>query len=124
MATPRAPDHVCPQAAPGNATDDEIAELHRTQAGDDEHRHTCANCARWNGFHAGAAHAQADRRRRTWVMDEPTQVCSHGSMAPVAALQDLHVAAEGQGRFRHRCAVCAWRLGFRDGVASVVDVRD
>jgi hypothetical protein len=55
-------------------------------------------------------------------MNEPTQVCSHGSMAPVAALEALHSEAESQGDFRHRCAVCAWKVGFRDGVAAVVYV--
>jgi hypothetical protein len=124
MATPRAPDHVCPRPAPTNGTGNEIAGVHRTQAGNEEHRHTCPVCTYWNGFDTGAAHAQLDRRFRTWVLQGPVQVCSHGSSAPVAELQALHDDSEGQGPYRHRCAVCAWRFGFRDGVASVVVVRD
>jgi hypothetical protein len=42
-------------------------------------------------------------------------MCEEGRSAPKTGLSDLH---ENQGEHRWRCAICAWTLGWRDGVTA------
>lgn len=53
------------------------------------------------------------------------EACKAGSVAPTAVLEQLHPSQAGSGR--HKCPVCAYRLGFEEGVrwarSSVADVR-
>jgi hypothetical protein len=104
--------HACPHpAAPPTAL--EIDQLHDSQAG--EGRHRCPACAYDAGFQAGTAHMARDRRRRTWELQGPVEVCENGHAAPITTLETIPPT---QGLHRWSCPVCAWSLGWRDAVAS------
>jgi len=109
----RDPNHDCPNrtvAVVGTRLD----ALHQTQSG--ARRHRCVACAYASGYGAGREAANADRRVSSWLLQGRAEMCEDARSAPEATLQSL---PENQGEHRHRCAVCAWATGWRDGVASV-----
>jgi len=44
--------------------------------------------------------------------------CKAGSVAPKEMLEDLHPSQAGAGR--HKCPVCAYRIGFEDGMRAAL----
>lgn len=112
----RAPNHVCPVAVDAD-TAGRLEALHRSQAG--LRRHVCTTCAYVAGRVAGKEHAGADLRRTAWRIDGPFELCEDGAAAPTSALHDLHDGSQAQAAQRWSCAVCAWRMGWREGVNDV-----
>ncbi len=109
----RYPKHQCPRPASaqlGPALDG----LHETQSG--ARRHRCVACAYAAGFDAGKQAAAADHRVSSWSLNGAAEMCEEGRSAPEGIVRALE---ENQGEHRHRCAVCAWTLGWRDGVATM-----
>ena len=102
---------------PGGGDAAQLDALHAAQAG--QHRHVCASCAYQRGIEAGIAETSRDRRRRSWTIDEPMELCLESNAAPVAMLAAL---PSTEGTPRWSCAVCAWMLGVREGVRSVLGV--
>jgi hypothetical protein len=47
----------------------------------------------------------------------PKETCNHGKTAPQSVLDDLPHSQAGTGR--HKCAVCAYQLGFEAGLAAM-----
>jgi len=108
----REPKHECPHAAPPVLAA-KLDELHKTQSG--IRRHRCATCAYEAGREAGRLAAAADRRVTSWKVEGMAEMCEEGRSAPVSMLASL---AENQGEHRWSCSVCAWALGWRDGVEA------
>lgn len=46
----------------------------------------------------------------------PTTKCSHKSLAPIEIIEKLPITQAGPGR--HRCPVCAYELGYSEGVKA------
>jgi len=79
------------------------AELHENQGG--LGRHKCVVCAYEAGYTWGREHSA--------LPAGPVESCSEGSRAPAEVIDGLEESQKPPGR--HRCAVCAWQLGFRAG---------
>jgi hypothetical protein len=109
----RYPKHECPHPA-SSALTGRLDSLHQTQSG--SRRHRCVACAYAAGVAAGQEAAARDLRTSSWLIDGAAEMCEEGRSAPEALLGALE---ENQGEHRHRCAVCAWTVGWRDGVAEV-----
>ena len=50
------------------------------------------------------------------------ELCTHGSNAPHSLIKNLHPAQGGSGR--HKCPVCAYRLGFEAGISKRLGIAD
>ncbi|WP_437717337.1 hypothetical protein WMF45_13515 [Sorangium sp. So ce448] len=105
----RNPPHDCDVLIPDGIE----SELHWTQAG--AHRHVCIKHAYRAGYDAAVKAVQGDRRRSSWRDTRETQRCVEGNAAPV---EDIEQLPQTQGDGRHRCAICAWCRGWRDGVRA------
>jgi hypothetical protein len=80
-----------------------LKKLHPSQAGSG--RHKCTNCAYALGFHAGLLGA---------TDTAPHEKCYAGSAAPQSLLAELPESQAGSGR--HKCTICAYRLGYENGL--------
>ncbi len=109
----RDPNHECPHPA-ASPLAKRLEALHKTQSG--ARRHRCVACAYNDGFVAGEKAAKADQRVSSWSMGGPAEMCEEGRSAPQAMLSTLDA---NQGEHRHGCAVCAWTVGWRDGVDTL-----
>ena len=76
-----------------------IDVLHESQAGSG--RHKCVTCA----YNAGYRDAQAGK-----ASGQYSETCERKQSAPVATITALPDSQAGHGR--HKCAICAYRLGF------------
>jgi len=108
----REPSHTCSHPAPPSLSA-QLDGLHKTQAG--ARRHRCAACAYAAGYRDGTKAAAADHRVSSWLLDGAAEMCEEGRSAPRAILAGLD---ENQGDHRHSCAVCAWTMGWRAGIAA------
>ena len=116
----KAPAHDCPQE--DSVPLAELKRLHRTQAGTEKGqrkaRHRCVACAYQAGFLEGMLNAEKNRKKRSWTLEGNMQLCDEGNAAPERTLKS--VPSTQKVVFRHKCVVCAWRLGWIAGVASVI----
>jgi hypothetical protein len=51
------------------------------------------------------------------LLPMPKETCNHGKTAPQSVLDGLPQSQAGTGR--HKCAVCAYQLGFEAGLAAM-----
>lgn len=80
-----------------------LVELHDSQAG--RHRHKCCVCAYSKGYRLGLTNKTQPPGN--------TEHCHAGRSLAVAILDKLPASQAGEGR--HKCAICAFQIGFEAG---------
>jgi hypothetical protein len=83
-----------------------LTGLHDSQAG--KHRHKCCVCAYHEGYKFGLAQIAQPAGK--------TEECHKGNTLPYTILNRLPASQAGEGR--HKCAICAFRLGLEAGTKA------
>ncbi len=74
-------------------------------------KHKCVICAYQNGIKDG------EKKALDFAKDEEITECKHGRKALMASIENIHVNQKpSQGR--HKCAICAYHLGYVSGIGD------
>lgn len=74
-------------------------------------RHKCVLCAYQNGIKDG------EKKALDFAKDDEIEECQHGRKALKASIKSIHINQKPtQGR--HKCAICAYHLGYEMGVGD------
>lgn len=75
-------------------------------------RHRCVICAYTNGIKDG------EKKALDFAKEDDIEVCQHGRKALKASIKSIHINQKPtQGR--HKCAICAYHLGYEVGVGDL-----